>query len=86
MRDRYPSVQVIESGRNAGFGAASIIHTEKLLEMSTDLPVLIEVVDERARIEAVLPRLEELIGGCGGLITMENVRVIRYVEGEREER
>jgi hypothetical protein len=62
----------------AGFGASSVIHTGKLLEMSSDLPVLIEVVDARERIEAVLARLDELIRDIGVLITMENVRVIRY--------
>ncbi len=62
----------------AGFGASSVIHTEKLLEMSSDLPVLIEVVDARERIEAVLARLDDLIRDIGVLITMENVRVIRY--------
>jgi fluoride ion exporter CrcB/FEX len=47
------------------FGASSIIRTEKLLEMSGDLPVLVEAVDARERIEAVLPALEELIRDCG---------------------
>jgi PII-like signaling protein len=68
----------------AGFGASSIIRTEKLLEMSGDLPVLVEAVDARERIEAVLPALEELIRDCGVLVTMEAVRVIRYVKrGDR---
>ena len=63
---------------HAGFGAASVIHTEKLLEMSSDLPVLIEVVDTQEHIDRALDKLEELIGGFGILITMEKVRVIRY--------
>ena len=67
----------------AGFGASSVIHTEKLLEMSSDLPVVIEVVDGRERVEAVLPKLESLLERCGGLMTLEAVRVIRYVKGER---
>jgi PII-like signaling protein len=62
----------------AGFGASSVIHTGKLLEMSSDLPVLIEVVDARERVEAALARLDDLIRDLGVLITMENVRVIRY--------
>ncbi|HEV8304643.1 MAG TPA: DUF190 domain-containing protein [Gemmatimonadales bacterium] len=62
----------------AGFGASTVIHTEKLLEMSADLPVLVEAVDGAERIEEVLPVLEELIRDCGVLITMEKVRVIRY--------
>jgi PII-like signaling protein len=55
-----------------------VIHTGKLLEMSSDLPVLIEVVDARERVEAALARLDDLIRDFGVLITMENVRVIRY--------
>jgi PII-like signaling protein len=46
--------------------------------MSSDLPVLIEVVDARERVEAALARLDDLIRDLGVLITMENVRVIRY--------
>jgi hypothetical protein len=63
---------------HAGFGATSVIHTEKLLEMSSDLPVLIEVVDTQEHIDRALKKLEDLIGGFGLLITMEKVRVIRY--------
>lgn len=59
-------------------GASSVIHTEKLLEMSSDLPVLIEVVDARERIEGVLARLDDLVRDTGVLMTLENVRVIRY--------
>jgi PII-like signaling protein len=65
---------------HAGFGASSVIHTEKLLELSADLPVLIEAVDSQEHVDRVLPKLETLIGHCGILITMEKVRVIRYVQ------
>jgi PII-like signaling protein len=60
----------------SGFGAHSVFHSEKLLRLSTDLPMVIEVVDAREKIDAVLPRVEELMDG--GLITLEQVTVIRY--------
>lgn len=60
----------------AGFGAHSMYHTDRLLRLSTDLPIVLEVVDERERIEAVLPTVEEMMDG--GLITMEKVLVVRY--------
>jgi PII-like signaling protein len=68
----------------AGFGATSVIHTENLLEMSGDLPVLIEVVDAQEKIDAVLPRIDTLIQASGGLITLEKAHVIRYTKGEKK--
>lgn len=62
----------------AGFGAHSMYHTDRLLRLSTDLPVVIEVIDETPRIEEVIPRLEEMMDG--GLITTEQVRVWRYAK------
>jgi hypothetical protein len=60
-----------------GFGPNSVnIHKDSILRLSEDLPVLIEVVDSEDRIQAILPRLDEMIGS--GLITLEKVRVIRY--------
>lgn len=59
-----------------GFGAHSRIHTSRILRLSEDLPVVIEIVDEPERVEAVLPALDEMIGE--GLITLERVRVIAY--------
>jgi PII-like signaling protein len=72
----------------AGFGASSKVHTEKVLRLSLDLPLIIEVVDSEETIESVLPDLDDMIGG--GLITLERARVIMYrpanVEpSEREE-
>ena len=58
-----------------GFGAHSIIHKDSILRLSEDLPVVIEVVDSEEKINAILPRLDEMIDG--GLITLEKVRVIR---------
>jgi len=59
-----------------GFGSASIYHTDKILRLSQDLPIILEVVEYSERIEAILPRLDEMVGG--GLITLEKVRVILY--------
>jgi PII-like signaling protein len=64
----------------AGFGASSVIHTASLVELSADLPVLIEVVDDEAHVEALLPILDEMITG-GALVTVERVRVLRYAAG-----
>jgi PII-like signaling protein len=67
-----------------GFGANSLIHTAKILRLSEDLPVLIEIVDKEERIAAILPVLDEMIGE--GLITMERVEIIKYThEKERSE-
>lgn len=60
----------------AGFGAKSIIHTTHLLELSADLPVVIEVVDTEEHIEKLMPILDEMLSE--GLVTMEKVRVLRY--------
>ena len=63
----------------AGFGAESVIHTGKLLRLSMDLPVIIEVVDREDRIQTFLPRLEKLMQG--GMVTIERARVILYGPG-----
>jgi hypothetical protein len=60
----------------AGFGASAVIHTEKILRLSLDLPVVVEVVDTEEAIQSVLPDLDDMIGG--GLVTLERVRVILY--------
>jgi hypothetical protein len=60
----------------AGYGGTSIYHTDKLLRLSQDLPLIVEVVEYAERIEAILPRLDEMVDG--GLITLEKVRVILY--------
>ena len=66
----------------AGFGASSIIHTAGLIELSTDLPVLIEVVDDDAHIERLLVILDEMLSG-GALVTVERVRVLKYAHGPK---
>jgi hypothetical protein len=60
----------------AGFGANSIIHTTHLLELSGDLPVVIEVVDSEEQVAKLTPILDEMMGE--GLVTMEKVRVLKY--------
>lgn len=61
----------------AGFGASSIIHTASLIELSRDLPVIVEVVDDQAHVDRLLPILDEMLTG-GALVTVERVRVLRY--------
>jgi len=65
----------------AGFGANSIIHTTHLLELSGDLPVVIEIVDSEEQIAKLTPILEEMMED--GLVTMEKVRVLRYSAATR---
>src|SRR5215472_3106963 len=60
----------------AGFGPSSILHTAGILKLSSDLPIVIEVVDSQERLDAVLPQVDRMMSG--GLITMEKVRVLRY--------
>ena len=65
----------------AGYGGTSVYHTDKLLRLSQDLPLIVEVVEYTERIEAILPRLDEMLDG--GLITLEKVRVILYRPGRK---
>lgn len=66
-----------------GFGAHAHLHTTRLLRLSEDLPILIEVVDAEERIREVLPELNDLVGD--GLITLERVEVIAYRSGSGSE-
>jgi PII-like signaling protein len=59
-----------------GFGASSRIHTARILRLSEDLPMVVEIVDQPERIAAFLPDLDAMIGE--GLVTLERVRVITY--------
>ncbi len=63
-----------------GFGRHSRLHAAKLLELSTDLPIVIEIVDAEEKIEAFLPTVDALV--TEGLVTMEAVRIVRYVSPE----
>lgn len=58
------------------FGASAQLHTDRFLELSSDLPIVIECVETEERIETILPELDPMIGG--GLITLERARVIMY--------
>lgn len=60
----------------AGFGASSVFHSDKLLELSRDLPLVIEAVDSREKIEALMPLLDTMMDG--GMVTMETVQVAMY--------
>ena len=60
----------------AGFGASSVMHTDKVLRLSLDLPLIIEIVETEETIQSILPDLDEMIGG--GLVTLERARVILY--------
>jgi uncharacterized protein len=59
-----------------GFGASSRLHASNIEVLSLDLPIVVECVDTEERIAAILPQLDEMIGG--GLITLERARVIMY--------
>ena len=59
-----------------GFGKNSVIHTAKILRLSEDLPMIIEIVDSPEKVEAFLPALDEMIND--GLVTMESVKVLHY--------
>jgi PII-like signaling protein len=63
-----------------GFGRHSRVHTAKLLELSTDLPIVIEIVDSEEKVDAFLPTVDELV--TEGLVTLEAVRIVRYVSPE----
>ncbi len=60
----------------SGFGANRIYHTQKLLDLSADMPMVIEVVDSQEKISAIMPQIDAMMGG--GMITLEKATVIRY--------
>jgi len=62
-----------------GFGKSSHLHTTKILRLSDDLPLVIEIVDSEEKINAFLPSLDEMMGG--GLATLEKVKVLHYRSG-----
>lgn len=59
-----------------GFGADSLIHTTKILQLSEDMPVVIEIIDTKENINKIIPFLDENVKG--GLITMEKAKIIKY--------
>ena len=66
-----------------GFGKSSRLHTAKILRLSMDLPLVIEIVDSEERIQSFLPVLDKMMGG--GLLTLEKVKVINYRAGQEPE-
>ena len=64
-----------------GFGKSSHLHTAKILRLSTDLPIVIEIVDSEEKVNAFLPVLDEIMDG--GLVTLERAKVIRYQDREK---
>jgi len=59
-----------------GFGASSHLHTTKILRLSMDLPIVIEIIDTEEKINLLIPHLDEMV--LEGLVTIEDVRVIKY--------
>ena len=66
-----------------GFGKSSRMHTAKILRLSMDLPIVIEIVDSEEKINKLLPALEQMMSG--GMVTLERVQVIDYRHIERKE-
>ena len=64
-----------------GFGAHSHLHTARILRLSEDLPIVIEVADTAERIEAIMPRLDEMV--TDGMVTLERVEVVTYRAQEK---
>jgi len=60
----------------AGFGAHSVYHTDRILRLSSDLPIVVEVVASKEKLDKAMSRIDEMMGG--GLITMQTVNVVRY--------
>jgi PII-like signaling protein len=65
-----------------GFGATSRIHTAKIINLSTDLPIVVEIVDMAPKVEAFIASLAEMIQG--GMVTVEPVRVVHYKHEKKE--
>jgi len=65
-----------------GFGHSSRLHTAKILRLSEDLPVVVEIVDKEENITAFLPVLDRMV--AGGLISLEEVRILRYGSDQNE--
>lgn len=67
------------------YGASSRIHKANLMELSRDLPIIIEIVDTEEKIRSFLPDLDKILAdaNCGGLVTLEKVEIIRYSHDKR---
>jgi PII-like signaling protein len=67
-----------------GYGCKAHVHTAKLLELSYDLPLAVEIVDTEANVKKLLPKLSEMV--TEGLVTMETVHVILYRADKNKKR
>jgi hypothetical protein len=67
------------------FGASHSVHTLKIFALSTDMPVLIEIIDNIEILDEFVPKVNALMDNCkkGGLITFQEIDVIRYERGEK---
>jgi len=65
-----------------GFGASSRIHTSKILRLSEDLPIVIEIVDTEEKINSILPYLDTVIDG--GMVTLEKVKILKYLHNRSQ--
>jgi uncharacterized protein len=75
LRERHYAGATVFRGI-MGFGPTARLHTDKILRLSVDLPLVVECVDTEEKIDAILPELDEMLDG--GLITLERVKVIMY--------
>jgi uncharacterized protein len=87
---------IVEAARKAGLGGAtvfkgiegygghSVVHAARVFDLSTDLPVLIEIVDDEERVRAFLPQLDEMVNE--GMVTLETVEIIAYRSGMPKKR
>jgi PII-like signaling protein len=64
-----------------GFGLSSRLHTAKILRLSEDLPLIVEIVDSEEKINAFLPILDKMMANGSGLVTIEKVQVLQYGSG-----
>ena len=67
-----------------GFGARSRIHTAKILRLSEDLPIVVEIVDVEEKITSFMPVVDDLFSrsGSGGMVTLERAEIVRYTKGK----
>ncbi len=67
------------------YGKTSMLHTAKILRLSEDMPIVIEIVDEEEKITQFLPIVHDIFeeANCGGLITMEKAEIIKYVVSDK---
>jgi uncharacterized protein len=65
-----------------GYGAQSHLHTAKIIRLSMDLPIIIEIVDSDQRVQKLLPILDEMV--TEGLVTLEDVTILKYRAGEKK--